>query len=297
MPLFDLPLYEELPLGFTVFFVLIGAVIGSFFNVLALRWPAYRIAKNDGDTTPRLWLRDSKGKSIDLKALVQMPSLMSGRSHCPHCSTPIPLYLNIPIISWLMLRGKSLCCSKPIKFQYLAFELIGALIFASIAMTVGPSMYGLVLGCALMVLCLAAWIDATEGFIPYGLLLSGLILVYTLATGPHWINVTQSFAFHMASFFAIMIPFKLISLVRGSDVIGYPHFHLIGLCGALLGPKVSWMIIPMTPLLIATFFVYKSGLIKRGAFVSIVGESGVPVGPAIVLSAISITALITTGML
>lgn len=297
MSLFDLPLYEGLPLGYTVFFVLIGAVIGSFFNVLALRWPAYQIAKNDGEAALWMWLRDSKRQSLKFKSPVEIPSLMSGRSHCPHCKNPIPLYLNIPIVSWLMLRGKSLCCSKPIKFQYLAFELIGAIIFASIAMTVGPSMYGLVLGCALMVLCLAAWIDATEGFIPDGLLFSGLILVYTLAMGPHWINVSQSFAFHMASFFSIMIPFKLISLVRGQDGMGYADFHLIGLCGALLGPKIGWMVIPVIPLLIATFFVYKSGLIKRGLFVSIVGESGVPAGPAIVLSALGITALIVTGML
>lgn len=297
MSLFDLPLYEGLPLGYTGLFVMIGAVIGSFFNVLALRWPGYQIAKNDEEAALWAWLRSSKRQSLKFNSATEIPSLMSGRSHCPNCKCAIPLYLNIPILSWVMLRGKSLCCSKPIKFQYLAFELIGAIIFLSIAMTVGPSMYGLLLGCVLMVLCLSAWIDATEGFIPDELIFAGFVLVYLLATGPHWIDIQQTFAFHMASFFCIMIPFKLISIIRGQDGMGYADFHLIGLCGALLGPRIGWMVIPLFPLLIATFFVYKSGLIKRGLFVSIVGTTGFPAGPAIVLSTLGVTTLIMTGIL
>lgn len=296
MSLFDLPLYEGLPPGYSVFFLMIGAAIGSFFNVLALRWPAYQIAKNDVEAAYWMWLRSQKRESPQFKSTVETPPLMSGRSHCPHCSTPIPIYLNIPIFSWLMLRGKSLCCAKKIKFRYLAFELIGASIFGAITLTLGPSMYGLILGCALMVLCLAAWLDATEGFIPEGLLFSGFIIVYTLATGPHWSNVSQSFAFHMITFFTVLIPLKLLSLVGGKTSTGYADLHLLGLCAALLGPEIGLLIAPALLLMVITNFVYKSDLIKRGRFASLTA-AGVPTAPAIVVSAVGVTLLKASGLI
>ncbi len=80
---------------------ILGACMGSFFNVCI-----YRIPKRS------FW--------------------HSQRSHCPHCQQVIPLWHNLPILSWLFLRGKSACCGKPISIQYPLVELATAIAFVAI---------------------------------------------------------------------------------------------------------------------------------------------------------------------
>lgn len=83
-------------------FALFGACIGSFLNVVI-----YRLPRGLGVNEPR-------------------------RSFCPRCQTPIPWRLNIPVISWLLLRGRSACCRQPIPFRYWLVETATALLFAGI---------------------------------------------------------------------------------------------------------------------------------------------------------------------
>ncbi len=83
-------------------FGLMGACIGSFLNVVIYRTPL--------------------GISVNTPA----------RSFCPECGKPIPWILNIPILSWLALRGKSACCGTSISFRYCFVELLTAVLFAAI---------------------------------------------------------------------------------------------------------------------------------------------------------------------
>jgi leader peptidase (prepilin peptidase)/N-methyltransferase len=76
----------------------IGAMIGSFLNVCIIRIP-------------------------------EKTFFSTLRSHCPHCGALIPGWHNIPILSWLILRGRSACCAKPISVQYLVVEMATALMF------------------------------------------------------------------------------------------------------------------------------------------------------------------------
>ncbi len=93
----------EAPWLLPLCFALLGACIGSFLNVVIYRMP--------------------RGMSV------QEPR----RSICPHCKAGIPWYLNLPIISWLLLRGKSACCGRPIALRYWLVEMAGALLFAAIS--------------------------------------------------------------------------------------------------------------------------------------------------------------------
>lgn len=93
----------ETPWLLPLCFALFGACIGSFLNVVIYRLP--------------------RGLSVNT------PS----RSFCPDCKKEIPWYLNIPIGSWMMLRGRSACCNRPISPRYCVVELVTALLFAAVA--------------------------------------------------------------------------------------------------------------------------------------------------------------------
>jgi prepilin signal peptidase PulO-like enzyme (type II secretory pathway) len=297
MLIFDIPLYEGLPQGFLIMFMMIGAALGSFFNVLVIRWPQHQMAKNDQEAATWQALRKKDNKQLKLANQAEIPTLMGGRSKCPCCNTPIPIYWNIPIFSWLILRGTSRCCQKPIKFQYLGYELFGALLFGAIGLTVGASMYGLVLGVFLMILSLAALVDLKEGFIPDTVLFAGYIVAMILATGPHWTDMPGAFQTGLIAFFGLYLPFRLYAAIRGQAGIGCADMHLIAICGLFLGHKLIWIVFPLISLLVVTWYVFHKQWLPRGLFVQIVGAKGIPAGPAIVAATYVITAMVISGHL
>ncbi len=127
---------------------LIGACIGSFLNVVIYRLP--------------------------LGMSVNDPK----RSFCPHCKQPIPLWLNLPLVSWLYLRGRCKNCREPIAFRYFAVELLTALAFATVWWLFGPPAVGVVVCLWVLVALLIAiaFIDAEHLIIPVGLTWTGAVV-------------------------------------------------------------------------------------------------------------------------
>ncbi len=98
-----LSISEETPWLLPLCFAMFGACVGSFLNVVIYRLPL--------------------GMSVNEPR----------RSFCPECKQAIPWYLNIPVLSWLVLRGKSACCKKPISPRYCLVELGTAVLFGALA--------------------------------------------------------------------------------------------------------------------------------------------------------------------
>lgn len=295
MSIFDLTLYENLPWQFTILFVLLGAAVGSFFNVLSQRWPAYQIAKNDAESKYWLNLRGQLSKADQIKT-ADDANLMSGRSKCPCCNKPIPLHLNIPLVSWVLLRGKSACCKNPISPRYLAYEVFGALVFTGIALSVGPSIAGLVLGVLLMVLSLVAVIDLADCFIPEELIFVGFFLSYALSLSPIGIGIQSAFIAHLCTFFGLYVVFGSLGKLLGRDLVGTGDFHLLALSASLLG-SIAWALpILLVPFSILTWSLSKAKVIPKGIFSSVIGVDAIPAGPAIVMSTFCLVAVKITGV-
>lgn len=273
---------------------MLGAAIGSFFNVLALRWPAYQVSKNDAES--RYWL-NLRGllKQNDLPHS-ESAALMAGRSHCPHCSKPIPLGWNIPVVSWLLLRGTSACCNQPINPRYLAYEVFGALVFLGVAITVGPSMAGLLLGILLMVISLASIIDLTDSFIPENLLFVGFFLSYGLALSPIGIGLEVAFIAHFITFFGMYGVFGGLGKLMGKDLVGTGDFHLLALCASILGSTAWFLPVAILPFALITWALFKSKVIKRGVFSQVIEPGSIPAGPSIVLATFFLIALKISGV-
>lgn len=229
------PLYADLPPIFWVFFVFLGAAIGSFYNVLALRW---------GDVhRTELFHSEVATTSISQGSPDQILPLMAGRSHCPKCRSQIPIYHNIPLISWLLLRGKSACCSTPISPIYLLFEVLGAGVFFLMALSVGPTVYGLALGLLLMTLALSLRLFLRESILPLGLVIAIHVLAVLLVLGPGVVTPKAALTAQVA---LLTLSYGLGHLVRSKrPETGFkPHDAiLLGILGLIAGTQVHLALI------------------------------------------------------
>jgi len=158
---------------FQIFAFILGAVIGSFLNVVIYRLPA--------------------GLSVNEPK----------RSFCPHCKAQIPWHQNIPIFSWLLLRGKCAKCGAPIAFRYFAVELLTAWLFLLIwnqCLNGGTLLLVLPLWVLVSLMISATFIDIDHFIIPDEMTLGGLAagLVFSFAIpalmnqDSHWMGLLWS---------------------------------------------------------------------------------------------------------
>lgn len=144
---FNPELWAAVPFHFwTVVIFVFGSMVGSFLNVCIYRMPL--------------------GLSV-----------VSPPSHCPHCRYSIPWYLNIPLVTWLYLRGKCGNCGAPISARYFLVELLTALMFTACWLTFGPKSAALALVYCLFVsgLIVATFIDFEHFIIPDEITLGGMV--------------------------------------------------------------------------------------------------------------------------
>ena len=229
------PLTAELTaLVFATVFVL-GASMGSFLNVCISRWPAEL-------------------------------SVVSPRSRCPRCERPIAWHENIPVLSWLMLRGKCRGCQLPISMQYPAVELLVALGWVGCVMHFGVTYEALRVAVFGTILFGIAVTDAKHYLIPDGFTLSGLVLVFVAAIGGLFLSETSLFATPWAAFLgacvgagAITIIGWLAEVAMKREAMGFGDTTLMAVVGAALGPERALLTIIGGAFVGATFFLFIVG--------------------------------------
>ncbi len=128
-----------------LFVFIIGAVIGSFLNVCMHRLPAKQ-------------------------------SLITPASQCPHCGTPIKFYDNIPILSFIFLRGRCRACARPISIQYMLVELLNAVGYILIAWKFGVTVESVLYALLFSALVVISVIDLHHKIIPDIITIPGIIL-------------------------------------------------------------------------------------------------------------------------
>jgi leader peptidase (prepilin peptidase)/N-methyltransferase len=147
-PIFDTKYWAAVPFHFwSVMFFVLGCIVGSFLNVCIHRMPL--------------------GQSI-----------VSPPSHCPHCKYSIPWFLNIPLLTWLSLRGKCKNCGAPISIRYFLVELLTGLAFLSCWLSFGRASIAIPLVYALFLagLIVATFIDFEHFIIPDEITIGGMVL-------------------------------------------------------------------------------------------------------------------------
>lgn len=254
--MFELETLAQIPvLWYPTIFVL-GAVIGSFLNVVILRLPAMM---------QHTWRSDCEVfLEIEPSEKAEPLTLATPGSHCPSCKTPIKPWHNIPIVSWLILRGKCNSCGASISARYPLVELATALLSVAVASQfefIAAQGLALVATWALIVLTM---IDADHQLLPdditLPLLWLGLIAnafgIFTDLASAVWGAVCG-----YGSLWSVYWAFKLTT---GKEGMGYGDFKLLAALGAWLGWQSLPMIILMSSLIGAIIGITMMALSKLG---------------------------------
>jgi leader peptidase (prepilin peptidase) / N-methyltransferase len=166
-------------------------------------------------------------------------------SHCPHCNSPVKPHQNIPLISYLFLRGKCANCKAPISMRYPIIELLTALASAIVAWRFGYSpqtFFALLLTWSLITL---TFIDLDHHLLPDSINLPMLWLGLLLSLFGIFTDNRSSIIGAIAGYGSLWTVYHLFRLVTGKEGMGYGDFKLLALFGAWLG----WQYLPLIILL------------------------------------------------
>ena len=227
------------PLFLTGVFIF-GLLIGSFLNVVILRLPA-RLEYDWRCQCKELLAIDS----VDDEPTEPPPGIMLSRSQCPKCGHQIKSYENVPLLSYLFLRGRCSSCKASISIRYPLIEATTAILFLAVAMHFGPTFQSLAaLGLTAILIALAV-IDIDHQLLPddltFVLLWGGLFAsLFNVFTDP-----VSSIIGALAGYLSLWIVYHLFRLLTGKEGMGYGDFKLLAALGAWLG----WQMLPLTILL------------------------------------------------
>lgn len=215
---------DPLFLGITT--TLLGLVVGSFLNVVILRLP--RMLEAEWQTEARELLALAPVEAPKL-SLTQPPS------RCPGCGSAIRAWQNIPIVSWLLLRGRCASCKTAISMQYPLVELASALMSAVCVWRFGWSPQlaaALVLTWTLIALTV---IDLRETILPDNMTLPLMWLGLGLSTVPVFVGMSASIWGAIAGYLSLWSIYHLFRIITGKHGMGYGDFKLMAGLGAWFG--------------------------------------------------------------
>lgn len=224
------------PAAVTLIGILFGLLIGSFLNVVIHRLPL-------------MMERDWKIECAELAGtpppVFEPLSLVSPRSRCPHCSRQVAALENIPIFSYLMLRGRCKGCRQAISPRYPAVEALTGLMFGYVAWRYGISLAGA--GAMVFVAGMIAltFIDADTQLLPDDITLPLLWTGLLLNVNGTFTSLNHAVIGAAAGYLLLWSVFWLFKLATGKDGMGYGDFKLLAAIGAWLG----WQLLPLVILL------------------------------------------------
>jgi len=246
----------------------IGLIVGSFLNVVILRLPA-RI-----DHACRAEAREIL-QLAEESELPEPRGPTNGRSHCPACDVELASYDNVPVISWLLLRGKCRHCHTSISAQYPLVEAGTAILSVVVAYHFGETSMafaGLVFTWMLIAL---SGIDIRTKLLPDEITLPMLWLGLLVSLGVGLVDPVHAILGAATAYGGLWAFIGLMKLLTGKEGMGHGDFKLLAALGAWFGPPAVMPILLMACLL---FLVAAALLHLRGQKTSGVQ---IPFGPAI----------------
>jgi len=262
---------------FTVAVGILGLLLGSFLNVVIFRLPII---------LQRQWQAQARELVAEFGATVhgdyqdKYPpefGLVLPRSACPHCGSAIPGWLNVPLLSWLVLRGRCQQCKHPIGVRYPIVEALTGSAFAFGAWQFGPD--GLLFGAMLFTALLIAMagIDWDTKLLPDQLtyLLLWIGLLFNLNGG--FVPLSDAVVGAVAGYLSLWSVYWVFKLLTNKEGMGYGDFKLFAALGAWLG----WQQLPVIIIVAAV-----AGLLIGGGMLLLAKtkDRQIPFGPYLAIA-------------
>jgi leader peptidase (prepilin peptidase)/N-methyltransferase len=232
-----------------------GFLAGSFFNVVIARLPRHE-------------------------------SLLRPRSRCPHCGHPVRPYDNVPVVSWLILRGRCRDCGEPISARYPLVELLTAAFFAAVVIDTGANEH-VWLGLALVaVLVPVSFIDLDHRIIPNAIVLPGAVAAIAIVAATEPSKLGE----HLIAG-AAAAGFLLVAVLAYPRGMGMGDVKLAGVLGLYLGRSVgpAMLVALLSGTIVGVVIIARKGAaegrktaVAFGPFLALGGLVGLFFGPDIV---------------
>ncbi len=221
--------------AFTTLAVIVGLAVGSFLNVVIHR-------------LPKIMEREWRAQCAELagEPAPQEPklTLASPRSHCPACGHRIRLVENVPIVSWLALRGKCSACGAKIGLRYPLVEAVTGVAFGYAAWRFGFGAAALGAMFFLAALIALTAIDFDTHLLPDAITLPLLWLGLLLNVDGTFVDLRSAVIGAAAGYLVLWAVYQAFKLATGKEGMGYGDFKLLAAIGAWLG----WQMLPLVVL-------------------------------------------------
>lgn len=205
-------------------------------------------------------------------------SLSRPRSSCPHCEHKIRAWENIPVLSYLYLKGKCSACNNPISIRYPLVEVITALLSVIVAVKLGVTVATLAALFFTWVLIALTLIDIDKQLLPDNMTLPLLWAGLLLSLFNIFTDVNSSLIGAVAGYMVLWIVFQVFRLVTGKEGMGFGDFKLLAALGAWMG----WTLLPQVILLSSVVGA------TAGILMIVTGQSArqqpIPFGPYLALA-------------
>ena len=285
-------LQENMTLALVVF-GLLGLCVGSFLNVVIHRTPLMMVAAwrqecsqfmaEQADMPPEHTQPLANIVTADPSITLSTPA-----SRCPHCAHKIKWYENIPLISWLILRGRCSDCKAAIGLRYPIVELVTALLSMLVIYKFGVSAVGLSALILVWTLVALTGIDFDTQLLPDRLTFPLAGLGLAVNSQGWFVSPTQSIWGLLLGFLSLWVVVKIFYLITKKHGMGQGDFKLLAVLGAWLGPTMLPLIILLSSLLgsiVGIILMKKQGESRPfafGPYIAIAGIIALLYGPDIV---------------
>lgn len=229
-------LLQSSPLIFAIFAGILGLMVGSFLNVVI-----YRL--------PKMMERGWRAQCAELNGQTLEPAprynLLVPRSACPHCNHAISAAENVPVLSYLFLRGKCKGCGATISPRYPIVETISGMLSAYAAWHFGFGLAGIAAIVFIWAMIALTFIDFDTQLLPDDITLPLLWLGLLLNLYSAYTSLSSAVVGAVAGYLILWCVYWAFKLTTGKEGMGYGDFKLLAAIGAWLG----WTLLPLVILL------------------------------------------------
>jgi leader peptidase (prepilin peptidase)/N-methyltransferase len=237
-------LMADSPVFFIGFVFVVSLMVGSFLNVVIYRLPLMMERSWNAEIAEYAASQNQAVPEVD-SSIAPVFNLVKPDSSCPKCQHKIRAWENIPLISWLLLKGKCSQCKHSISVRYPLVELTTGLLSSWVAWHFGFGLAGFAVVVATWLLIAMTFIDLDTMLLPDQLTLSLLWLGLLLSIGSPLVSSQDALIGAAVGYLSLWSLYWAFKLITGKEGMGYGDFKLL----AAIGAWVGWQHLPVVILL------------------------------------------------